>query len=58
MVQSQLPLSGRAVNFSVRTSLLQPQGNGSFTRTAVNQSFYDRHKGRRGSGLYYTSKNL
>jgi len=49
MVKSQSTLTGRAVTFSARTSLLQPQGNGLFSRTSVNQSFFDRHKGHRGS---------
>ena len=50
-----------------RTSLHQPPGNGLFSWTPVNQSFFDKHKGHRGfrplvvicgTGLYYTIKNL
>jgi hypothetical protein len=58
MVQRQSTLTGHAVTFSARTSLLQSQRNCSFSRTAVNQSFFDRHKGRKVSGPYFTIKNL
>jgi len=58
MVQSQSTLTGCAVTFSGRTSLLQPQGNGSFSRTAVNQSFFYRHKSRRGWGLFFTLSKI
>jgi len=33
----------------LRAHLHQPQDNALFSRTAVNQSFFDRHKGHRGS---------
>jgi len=49
MVQSQSTFTARAVTFSARTSLHQPQGNGLFSRNPVNQSFFDKHKGHRGS---------
>jgi len=48
MFQSQSTLTGRVVTISVRTSLLQPQGNGLFSRTPFNQSFFDTHNGHRG----------
>jgi len=49
MVQSQSTLTGRTVSFWAHTSLHQPQGNALFSRIPVNQSFFDRHKGHRGS---------
>jgi len=58
MVQNQSTLTGRTINFWAHTSLHQPQRNALFSRTPVNQSFFDRHKGHRGPGLYYTIKDL
>jgi len=50
MVQSQSTFPGRAVTFSARTSLHQPQGNGLFSWTPVNQSIFDKHKAIGGPG--------
>ena len=48
MVQSQSTLTGRTVPFWAHTSLQQPQANALFSRTPVNQTFFDRHKGHGG----------
>jgi len=49
MVQSQSTLTGRTLTFWAQTSLHQPNGSALFSRTPVNQSFFDRHNGHRGS---------